>query len=144
MTIKEITTRNEYQTFDCKSIQIEPKALAVPVVTFGNAANGANVPSFRTDDFILKITVPKVAENVQKQTGNVTENVGKVAENHSKVAEKHGKVTEKLKEKAAALGETLTANRGKSSLLSDVNKHIYTIAREEFEVVFSNKIDYYE
>ena len=72
-------------------------------------ANGANVPSFRTDEFILKITVPKVAENVQKQTGNVTENSGKVAENHNKVAEKvaenHSKVTEKLKEKAAALGE---------------------------------------
>ena len=78
-------------------------------------ANGANVPSFRTDEFILKITVPKVAENVQKQDGNVTENGGKVAENQNKVAEKvaenHGKVTEKLKEKAAALGETLTANR---------------------------------
>ena len=78
-------------------------------------ANGANVPSFRTDEFILKITVPKVAEKVQKQTGNVTENVGKVAENHNKVAEKvadnHGKVTEKLIIKAAALGETLTANR---------------------------------
>ncbi|MBQ9100379.1 MAG: putative DNA binding domain-containing protein [Paludibacteraceae bacterium] len=78
-------------------------------------ANGANVPSFRTDEFILKITVPKVAENVQKQTGNVTENGGKVAENHNKeaekVAENHGKVTEKLREKAATLGETLTANR---------------------------------
>ena len=78
-------------------------------------ANGANVPSFRTDEFILKITVPKVAENVQKQTGNVTENGGKVAENHNgvaeKVAENHGKVTERLREKAAALGETLTANR---------------------------------
>ncbi len=78
-------------------------------------ANGANVPYFRTDEFILKITVPKVAENVQKQTGNVTENGGKVAESHKgvaeKVAENHGKVTEKLREKAAALGETLTANR---------------------------------
>ena len=78
-------------------------------------ANGANVPSFRTDEFILKITVPKVAENVQKQTGNVTENGRKVAENHNRVAEKvaenHSKVTEKLREKAAALGETLTANR---------------------------------
>ena len=71
-------------------------------------ANGATVPSFRTDEFILKITVPKVAEKVQKQTGNVTENGGKVAE---KVAENHGKVTEKLRAKAAALGETLTANR---------------------------------
>ena len=35
-------------------------------------ANGANVPSFRTDEFILKITVPKVAEKV---TVNATENV---------------------------------------------------------------------
>lgn len=34
-------------------------------------AYGANVPSFRTDEFILKITVPKVAEKV---TVNVTEN----------------------------------------------------------------------
>ena len=33
---------------------------------------------------------------------------------------------------------------GKSGILSDVNKHIYTIAREEFEVVFSNKIDCYK
>lgn len=75
-------------------------------------ANGANVPSFRTDEFILKITVPKVAENVQKQTGKVTENGGKVAEKVAeKVTENHSKVTEKLREKAAALGETLTANR---------------------------------
>ena len=35
-------------------------------------ANGANVPSFRTDEFILKIMVPKVAEKV---TINVTEKV---------------------------------------------------------------------
>ena len=100
MTIQEITTRKEDQTFDSKSIQIDPKALAVPIVAFANA-DGANVPSFRTDEFILKITVPKVAENVQKQTGNVTENGGKVAENHNgvaeKVAENHGKVTEKLR-----------------------------------------------
>ena len=85
-------------------------------------ANGANVPSFRTDEFILKITVPKVAENIQKQTGNVTENGGKVAE---KVAENHIKVTEKLKEKAAALGETLTANRIKILELMIENPYIY-------------------
>ena len=45
-------------------------------------ANGANVPSFRTDEFILKIMVPKVAEKVTvnftekvNATENVTENV---------------------------------------------------------------------
>ena len=40
MTIQEISTRKEYQTFDCKSIQIEPKALAVPIVAFANADGG--------------------------------------------------------------------------------------------------------
>ena len=39
-TIKEITKRKENQTFDCKSIQIEPKALAVPIVAFANADGG--------------------------------------------------------------------------------------------------------
>jgi len=32
MTIQVITTRKAGQTFDGKSIQIEPKALAVPIV----------------------------------------------------------------------------------------------------------------
>ena len=37
MTMQEITTRKEDQTFDCKSIQIEPKALAITIVAFANA-----------------------------------------------------------------------------------------------------------
>ena len=40
MTIEEIVTREEGQTFDCKSIQISPKALAIPVVAFANADGG--------------------------------------------------------------------------------------------------------
>ena len=32
MTIQEIQTRKEEQAFDCKSIQIDLKALAVPIV----------------------------------------------------------------------------------------------------------------
>ena len=40
MTIQEIQTRKEDQTFDCKSIQIEPKALAIPLVAFANADGG--------------------------------------------------------------------------------------------------------
>ena len=40
MTIEEITTRKECQTFDCKSIQIDPKALAVPIVAMANADGG--------------------------------------------------------------------------------------------------------
>jgi ATP-dependent DNA helicase RecG len=34
MTIQEIYPRKEDQTFDCKNIQIEPKALAIPIVAF--------------------------------------------------------------------------------------------------------------
>ena len=37
MTIDEIVSRKEDQTFDCKSIQIGPKALAVPIVAMANA-----------------------------------------------------------------------------------------------------------
>ena len=40
MTIEEITTRKECQTFDCKSIQIDPKALAIPIVAMANADGG--------------------------------------------------------------------------------------------------------
>ena len=40
MTIQEITSRKEDQTFDCKSIQIEPKALAISIVAFANADGG--------------------------------------------------------------------------------------------------------
>ena len=40
MTIQEIQTRKEDQTFDCKSIQIDPKALAITIVAFANADGG--------------------------------------------------------------------------------------------------------
>ena len=40
MTIDEIRTQKEGQTFDCKSIQIEPKALAIPIVAMANADGG--------------------------------------------------------------------------------------------------------
>ncbi|PVX52662.1 hypothetical protein C7379_1148 [Hallella colorans] len=34
MTIQEVTPRKEGQTFDPKSIQIDLKALAIPIVAF--------------------------------------------------------------------------------------------------------------
>ena len=40
MAIQEIQTRKEDQTFDCKSIQIEPKALAIPIIAFAKADGG--------------------------------------------------------------------------------------------------------
>lgn len=71
-------------------------------------ANGTPHLSFHLDDFILKITVSKVAENSHKVAEKVAENSHKVAE---KVAEANKKVTERLIEKANAHGERLTANR---------------------------------
>lgn len=59
MTIEEITTRKECQTFDCKSIQIEPKALAVPIVAMANADGG-----------VLAIGVSDKARRIEGVDGN--------------------------------------------------------------------------
>lgn len=40
MTIEELLQNEERQTFDRKSIMIEPKALAIPLVAFANADGG--------------------------------------------------------------------------------------------------------
>lgn len=40
MNIQEIQNRKENQSFDCKSIQIDPKALAITIVAFANADGG--------------------------------------------------------------------------------------------------------
>ena len=40
MVIQNIISRKEDQTFDCKSIQIDPKALAITIVAFANADGG--------------------------------------------------------------------------------------------------------
>lgn len=71
-------------------------------------ANGANVPSFRTDDFILKITVPKVAEKVAEK---LPEKLPENADLPEKLPENLEKLTEKLIEKAKAMGERMTENK---------------------------------
>lgn len=93
-------------------------------------ANGTSHLSFHLDDFILKITVPKV---VSKQEKSVKENADKVTDNHLKVSEKvtdkqpkvsdrvtdkQNKVTDKRKvivekvvAKALENGDKLTSNR---------------------------------
>ena len=40
MTIEEVLANDEKQIFDRKSINIEPKALAVPLIAFANADGG--------------------------------------------------------------------------------------------------------
>jgi ATP-dependent DNA helicase RecG len=62
-------------------------------------ANGANVPSFRTDEFILKITVPKVSEKVnvndERVSVNVTEKVN-ATENVTDVSQKTSQKTSQI------------------------------------------------
>ena len=78
-------------------------------------ANGAQAPSFRTDEFILKITIPKVTESVTENEVNRTE---KLPENGKKLPEKlpdsEIRLTEKLEkllERARSKGDRLTENR---------------------------------
>ena len=78
-------------------------------------ASGAQAPSFRTDEFILKITVPKVAE---KETENEPVIKGKLTENGKELPEKLPETgdgatekIEKLLEKARLKGDRLTENK---------------------------------
>jgi ATP-dependent DNA helicase RecG len=75
-------------------------------------ANGTIALSFRTDDFILKVTVPRVTEKVTVNGKKVTE---KVTVNNKKVTEKvtvnRQGVIKRLKDKAAVNGEKLSNNR---------------------------------
>lgn len=69
--------------------------------------NGTTTPTLHTDDFILKVIVTKVTENVNGVTEKLPENPNRVTEKTSKVDRKLEKVTEN----ASKLGETLTENR---------------------------------
>ena len=77
-------------------------------------ANGANSPSFRTDEFILKITVPKVTENDDKVTEKVTVNDSKRTESELNRAEndvKTAKRIDRLIEKIHTNGGKISENR---------------------------------
>ena len=77
--------------------------------------NGAIVPVFHTDDFILKVTVSKVTEKVVGVTEKVTENNGKLTEklieNPNRLIETQSQLIEKLIEKASVYGDKLTENK---------------------------------
>ena len=80
-------------------------------------ANGAAEPKYHTDDFILKVSVPKVIELGGNATEKVAENaVENAVENateksKAKLAEKHQKRLEKLLEKAKSNGDKLSNKR---------------------------------
>ena len=74
-------------------------------------ANGTSSLSFRTDDFILKISVPKVIEKVSVTEEKVSVTEKKVSVNEEKVSVTEKKVIEKLVERATINGDKLTKNR---------------------------------
>ena len=74
-------------------------------------ANGTSTLSFRTDDFILKITVPKVTEKVSVTEEKVSVTEEKVSVTEEKVSVNEKKVIEKLVERATINGDKLTKNR---------------------------------
>ena len=62
-------------------------------------ANGAQAPSFRTDDFILKITVPKVAEKVAVNDERVNVNVTEKVNATENVTDASQKTSQKTSQK---------------------------------------------
>ena len=45
-------------------------------------ANDAEIPTFRTDEFILKVTVPKVTEKIERWTEKAEREGCKLTKNH--------------------------------------------------------------
>lgn len=69
-------------------------------------ANGAQAPSFRTDDFILKITVPKVTENSSVRSKTEQNRIEKLPENGQKVTGIEQKPNRNRTEKGVRLTDT--------------------------------------
>lgn len=73
-------------------------------------ANGTSHLSFHLDDFILKITVPKVVSQAESQI-NATANSSKRTVNAQNATVNSENLIKRLIEKATVRGEKLTANR---------------------------------
>ena len=98
--------------------------------------NGAAPLSFNTDDFILKVSVPRVIENEEKVIENgdrVIENKEKLIENEEKLIENSEKLIEKLIEKSTNNGDKLTENR--IAILRAITEDPYTTKTELSEII---------
>ena len=81
-------------------------------------ANGANVPSFRTDEFILKISVPKVTDKrtETEQKRNVSE------QNRTETEQKPNRKDVKLTEKREAILQLMSDNPYISKSKTEISK----------------------
>lgn len=81
----------------------------------GLEVNGAIVPVFHTDDFILKVTVSKVTEKLPENNGKLPENSDmlpeKLPENLEKLPENHLGIIDRIIRKANSDGDTLRENK---------------------------------
>ena len=106
-----------------------PVSFSMPMKSRWNrtCASHSSCPSFRTDEFILKITVPKVTENDDKVTEKVTVNDGKVTESELNRAEndvKTAKNVDRLIEKIHTNGGKISENRIAILRLMEENPYI--------------------
>ena len=102
--------------------------------------NGAAPLSFNTDDFILKLSVPRVIENGDrviensaKVTEKLIENSEKLIENSEKLIENSEKLIENLIEKSTNNGDKLTENR--IAILRAIIEDPYTTKTELSEII---------
>ena len=77
MTIESILSEKESQTFEVKSIQVE-FGEGMDHICREQEAKGAQIPTFRTDDFILKITVPKIGEKIIVRDTETSQKTSKI------------------------------------------------------------------
>ncbi|MBR6196301.1 MAG: hypothetical protein IKQ72_01735 [Bacteroidaceae bacterium] len=102
MTIEEIQARKECQTFDCKSIQIAPKALGEGIdrICSELETKGCAIPSFHADAFILKATLmaewTSEKEFDRSSTVQVNDTV-KVPVNNAELTDRQRKIYEIIK-----------------------------------------------
>lgn len=156
MTIEEILARKECQTFDCKSIQIDPKALAIPIVAMANADGGVlaigvsdrtrriegidgTIPSFHIDAFILKATL--MAEWTQEKEFDRRSSVSKddtinVQVKIAKLTDRQRGIYERIKN--GTINDTINAQ----TLSEAFGTSVITIKRDLYILRDMNLIHY--
>ena len=95
--------------------------------------NGAAPLSFNTDDFILKVSVPRVIENGDRVIENSAKVTEKLIENSEKLIENSEKLIENLIEKSTNNGDKLTENR--IAILRAIIEDPYTTKTELSEII---------
>lgn len=121
MTIEDILACKESQTFDCKSIQIDPKALAIPVVAMANADGGVLA---LTAEWTTEMEFDRPSTRLNDDTVKVQINSAKLTDRQRKIFEtiKYGTVngTVNAQNLSIALGISLRTTKRDLYILRDM------------------------